>query len=110
MCVCVCVCLCLFVSLTHPLSSSPKSNKQADMVLLSTSEEDQDCYIETADLDGETNLKKRYAAEPTRGMNTAADLGAIECKPEKEGMTLKCNLHTHAHTHTHTHTHRHTYN
>ena len=79
------------------------------MVLLSTSEEDQDCYIETADLDGETNLKKRYAAEPTRGMNTAADLGAIECKPEKEGMTLKCNLHTHAHTHTHTHTHTRTH-
>eukprot|EP00045_Choanoeca_perplexa_P014034 m.162837 g.162837 ORF g.162837 m.162837 type:complete len:1244 (-) comp16542_c0_seq1:139-3870(-) len=48
-----------------------------DMLVLSTSEEDHDCYIETADLDGETNLKKRYAPAETRFANDEASLGTI---------------------------------
>lgn len=32
-----------------------------DMVLLYTSEENSACYVETSNLDGETNLKTKYA-------------------------------------------------
>jgi hypothetical protein len=48
-----------------------------DLVVLSTSEEDSACYIETADLDGETNLKKRYAPEATRPAINEARLAAL---------------------------------
>ncbi|EGD72760.1 ATP8B1 protein [Salpingoeca rosetta] len=52
----------------------------ADLVVLSTTEADHDCYIETADLDGETNLKKRYASEPTREFSSAQQLSAMTCE------------------------------
>jgi P-type E1-E2 ATPase len=59
-----------------------------DLVVLSTSEADHDCYIETADLDGETNLKKRYAPAETRFANDEASLGSLNGKGrESRGRT-----------------------
>lgn len=45
--------------------------------MLSTSSEEGECYIETADLDGETNLKKRHACKETRGMGDLQSLSSF---------------------------------
>ncbi|KAI9305121.1 hypothetical protein BJ944DRAFT_256020 [Cunninghamella echinulata] len=45
----------------------------ADIVILSTSEPDSICYIETQNLDGETNLKVRQGLEGTREIQTVHD-------------------------------------
>ncbi|KAH6798646.1 ATPase E1-E2 type family protein / haloacid dehalogenase-like hydrolase family protein [Perilla frutescens var. frutescens] len=47
----------------------------ADLVLLSSSYEDAICYVETMNLDGETNLKVKQALEVTSSMNEEHDLG-----------------------------------
>ncbi|KAH6807180.1 ATPase E1-E2 type family protein / haloacid dehalogenase-like hydrolase family protein [Perilla frutescens var. frutescens] len=47
----------------------------ADLVLLSSSYEDAICYVETMNLDGETNLKVKQALEVTSLMNEEHDLG-----------------------------------
>ncbi|KAI3649657.1 hypothetical protein MP228_005289 [Amoeboaphelidium protococcarum] len=59
------------------------SNNQsipADILVLSTSESDGVCYIETKNLDGETNLKLRSALQETQHIDSAADCSRFECK------------------------------
>ncbi|KAF8967406.1 hypothetical protein BGZ46_000170 [Entomortierella lignicola] len=46
----------------------------ADIVILSTSEPDGLCYVETKNLDGETNLKIRRGLTATKGLKTPADI------------------------------------
>ncbi|KAI8601931.1 hypothetical protein EDD21DRAFT_373196 [Dissophora ornata] len=46
----------------------------ADIVILSTSEADGLCFIETKNLDGETNLKIRRGLTATKGLRTPADI------------------------------------
>ncbi|XP_045479978.1 probable phospholipid-transporting ATPase IA isoform X7 [Harmonia axyridis] len=62
----------------------------ADMVLLSSSEPQGISFIETANLDGETNLKIRQALPSTHKLTTIADLrslsGTIECEPPNKHM------------------------
>ncbi|KAJ6607681.1 phospholipid-translocating P-type ATPase [Mycena sp. CBHHK59/15] len=52
-----------------------KDNEQvpADIVVLSTSDPDGNCYLETKNLDGETNLKLRKSLGATRGMSVAEE-------------------------------------
>uniref|UniRef100_A0A8C6VFL5 Phospholipid-transporting ATPase n=1 Tax=Naja naja TaxID=35670 RepID=A0A8C6VFL5_NAJNA len=56
----------------------------ADMIILSTSEPQAMCYIETANLDGETNLKIRQGLIQTANLQSKEDLmkmsGTIECE------------------------------
>ncbi|KAJ8297759.1 hypothetical protein KUTeg_024290 [Tegillarca granosa] len=56
----------------------------ADLVLLSSSEPQAMCYIETANLDGETNLKIRQGLPQTSKLLTHEDLldltGTVECE------------------------------
>ncbi|KAE9003937.1 Phospholipid-transporting ATPase 3 [Phytophthora fragariae] len=44
----------------------------ADVVVLATSEEEGRCFIETSNLDGETNLKRRIAVSPTAQLVAAS--------------------------------------
>jgi len=46
----------------------------ADLVFLATEDEEGLCYVETANLDGETNLKLKYCPGATAGLTTAASL------------------------------------
>ncbi|XP_072171022.1 probable phospholipid-transporting ATPase IA [Diadema setosum] len=56
----------------------------ADLVLLASSAPQAMCYIETAQLDGETNLKIRQGVPPTAGLCCERDLcgmdGTVECE------------------------------
>ncbi|KAI0226825.1 Phospholipid-transporting ATPase IB [Lamellibrachia satsuma] len=55
-----------------------------DLILLSSSEPQGMCYIETANLDGETNLKIRQGVPLTTGLLTHSQLNALNGKVECE--------------------------
>ncbi|KAL9051738.1 MAG: hypothetical protein Q9162_005840 [Coniocarpon cinnabarinum] len=57
----------------------------ADMVVLSTSDPDGACYIETKELDGETNLKVRQSLRCGRKMKRARDCEKAEFTIQSEG-------------------------
>ncbi|RUS78809.1 hypothetical protein EGW08_013427 [Elysia chlorotica] len=57
-----------------------------DMILLSSEDQSGHCFITTANLDGETNLKTHYSQTETRKLRTPQALGtlraSITCKPQ----------------------------
>lgn len=57
----------------------------ADIVVLSTSEPDGLCYLETKNLDGETNLKPRKALRATRGLRGEEDVERARFILDSEG-------------------------
>jgi len=70
----------------------------ADILVVSTSEQDNLCYIETKNLDGETNLKVRQGIKEFGGIKKTADLASIECyldadAPNNNLYTFKGVLH-----------------
>ena len=56
----------------------------ADIVILSTSDPDGACYVETKNLDGETNLKVRQALHSGRSIRHARDCEQTEFEVETE--------------------------
>ncbi|OAA42687.1 phospholipid-translocating P-type ATPase domain-containing protein [Metarhizium rileyi] len=56
----------------------------ADVIILSTSDPDGACYVETKNLDGETNLKVRQALRCGRSIKHARDAERAEFKIESE--------------------------
>ena len=56
----------------------------ADVVILSTSDPDGACYVETKNLDGETNLKVRHALRSGREIKHARDCDKAEFVIESE--------------------------
>lgn len=68
----------------------------ADLVLLDSSFQDGVCYVETADLDGETNLKRRSALAATKGFGTPQNPGAGKIQataPNKDLHEFDARLH-----------------
>ncbi|GAO14526.1 hypothetical protein UVI_02032370 [Ustilaginoidea virens] len=57
----------------------------ADIIILSTSDPDGACYVETKNLDGETNLKVRQALRCGRSIKHARDCERAEFRIESEG-------------------------
>ncbi|KIV91602.1 hypothetical protein, variant [Exophiala mesophila] len=57
----------------------------ADIVVLSTSDPDGACYVETKNLDGETNLKVRHALQAGRKVKHARDCERADFVLESEG-------------------------
>ncbi|KAF1916827.1 hypothetical protein BDU57DRAFT_246243 [Ampelomyces quisqualis] len=57
----------------------------ADIIVLSTSSDDGACYVETKNLDGETNLKVRNALHATRDIRHARHCERAEFHVESEG-------------------------
>lgn len=60
----------------------------ADMVILSSSDQDGACYIETRNLDGETNLKIRQSLRATQEIRRSRDLERAKFRIESEGPQL----------------------
>ena len=62
----------------------------ADLVFLSSADSDSLCYVETANLDGETNLKLKYCysrtakAASVEELEAALDIRFIECEVPNE--------------------------
>ncbi|WFD34996.1 P-type phospholipid transporter [Malassezia cuniculi] len=56
----------------------------ADIVVCATSEEDHSCYVETKTLDGEINLKSRYAVPELLFLNSSDRVSEIPFKVEIE--------------------------
>ncbi|KAG4107798.1 phospholipid-translocating P-type ATPase [Neocallimastix lanati (nom. inval.)] len=70
----------------------------ADILVISTSEQDNLCYIETKNLDGETNLKVRQGIKEFGGIKKTNDLASIKCyldadAPNNNLYTFKGVLH-----------------
>ena len=57
----------------------------ADIIVLSTSDPDGACYVETKNLDGETNLKVRHAVQAGRKVKHAKDCEYAEFIIDSEG-------------------------
>ncbi|CCG81132.2 Phospholipid-translocating P-type ATPase domain-containing protein [Taphrina deformans PYCC 5710] len=57
----------------------------ADMVVLATSEADSACYVETKNLDGETNLKIKHGLRAGSQIKTPIDCEAARFRIESEG-------------------------
>ncbi|KAF9181025.1 hypothetical protein BGZ50_005755 [Haplosporangium sp. Z 11] len=64
----------------------------ADAIILSTSETEGSCFIETKDLDGETNLKTRMSLHETSKYNTARRCSRLKCYIDME--PINANLFT----------------
>nr|KAJ3422186.1 hypothetical protein HK105_000825 [Polyrhizophydium stewartii] len=71
-------------------------NIPADIVIVSTSEQDSLCYIETKNLDGETNLKVKRGISDLRHVRTPADCRAVRCHIDSE--PPNANLYTYTGT------------
>ncbi|CAG8477212.1 195_t:CDS:10 [Ambispora gerdemannii] len=56
----------------------------ADAIILSTSEPEGNCYVETKDLDGETNLKPRRCVADTKHVKSANDCSLLTCYIDSE--------------------------
>ncbi|KAJ1954957.1 hypothetical protein EC988_002147 [Linderina pennispora] len=59
----------------------------ADMLMLATSADDGSCYVETKNLDGETNLKPRASLAETAGVRDAEGCGRVKAIVEVDPPT-----------------------
>ena len=78
---------------THPQQVAAGSQIPADLLFLSSSDSADLCYVETANLDGETNLKLKYCYRGTKIVASAVDARTfaasswVECEKPNERCT-----------------------
>ncbi|KAJ8330941.1 phospholipid transporting ATPase [Batrachochytrium dendrobatidis] len=71
-------------------------NIPADMIIVSSSEPDSACYVETKNLDGETNLKIKRGVQALQNIRTPEDCRSIRCHIDSE--PPNANLYTYTGT------------
>lgn len=77
----------------HPQQVAAGSQIPADLLFLSSSDSADLCYVETANLDGETNLKLKYCYRGTKIVASAVDARTfaasswVECEKPNERCT-----------------------
>jgi hypothetical protein len=77
------------VKIGHYLIIRSDESIPADMVIISTSEPEDVCFVETKNLDGETNLKVKRGMREFAGVSTAYDCAGINAVLETAPPTEK---------------------
>jgi P-type E1-E2 ATPase len=82
------------ISIGDIVQLSDNDTIPCDMVILSTSQEQNQCYVQTSNLDGETSLKTKVASPPTKKLKSINMLNQFLGKTSTETTQTSSNKST----------------